>query len=177
MVRSNMGGFTLIELMITVAIIGILAAIAIPAYQNYVLRAASVDGYYQFAALKPRIGEFYNSQGRLPASFEELGLQPDNTEDGKYGRTAKYFDVFHVRSRVWTDVEYQQKGDDENPDGHVFVLRSNSAEVPVDIGLHFQIKAVAGAVRFRCSINNKQERAPFVPANCRQGSVDVWDGW
>jgi hypothetical protein len=37
--------------------------------------------------------------------------------------------------------------------------------VPVDIGLDFQIKAVAGGVRFRCSINNNQDRAPFVPAN------------
>ena len=74
MVRSNLGGFTLIELMITVAIVGILAAIAIPAYQNYLLRAASVDGYLQFAALKTRIGDFYYSEGVLPSDFEDLGL-------------------------------------------------------------------------------------------------------
>jgi hypothetical protein len=59
----------------------------------------------------------------------------------------------------------------------IFVLRSNSDDVPVDIGLHFQIKAVAGGVRFRCSINNNQDRAHFVPANCRQGNVDDWGTW
>ena len=171
MVRSNLGGFTLIELMITVAIIGILAAITIPAYQNYLIRAASVDGYYQFAALKTRIGEFYNGTGALPSNFEDLGL-PTRTGTAYDGDTASYEHTFGVTSKVWTAVEYQPKGDDENPDRYVFVLRA--AELPGNFGLHFQIKTEAGGVRFRCTINENQARAPFVPANCRQGNVTEW---
>jgi prepilin-type N-terminal cleavage/methylation domain-containing protein len=172
MVRSNPGGFTLIELMITVAIIGILAAIAIPAYQNYLIRAASVDGIYQFAALKARIGEFYHGTGVLPANFEELGL-PASTGAAHNGDTASYQHTFGVKSKVWTAVEYQPKPQGDGEIFYVFVLRSNF--LPDDFGLHFQIKADNGALRFRCNVNNRALRAPFVPAQCRQGSADEWN--
>lgn len=158
--------------MIAVAIVGILAVLSIPAYQNYLTRAASVDGYYQFAALKTRIAEFYNSTGHLPDGFSELGLPPP-TGTAYEGDTAPYETVFGARSRVWSDVEYQPKGTDADPDRYVFVLRSRQSP---DIGLHFQIKTENGGVRFRCTINGKTERAPFVPAHCRDGGVEEW-GW
>jgi len=165
--RRASGGFTLIELMVVVAVIGILAALAIPAYRQYVVRAQSVDGYYQFSALKPRIAEFYYANGRLPADFGELGL-PAATGSGAYGGDmAPYATVFGAPSGVWKDVEYQPK----LPDGYVFVLRS--WQTP-DIGLHFQIKADGDGVRFRCTINGQTERARYVPAECRKGTVDDW---
>lgn len=161
----------MIELMIAVAVIGILAAIAIPAYQDYLIRAASVDGYYQFAALKTRIGEFYYGEGKLPANFSDLGLPPaSGTAYG--GDSGSYDATFGVISKVWTGVEYQPKGTASEPDRYVFVLRS--AQLPGNFGLHFQIKTEAGGVRFRCTINNISERAPFVPPQCRQGSVEEW---
>jgi len=162
-------GFSLIELMIAVAIVGVLAALAIPAYQSYLLRAESVDGYYQFAAVKTRIAAFHQDQGRLPSDFEELGLPPP-TGSVYGGDTAPYETVFGVPSKVWSSVEYQSK----EPYGYAFVLRS--ARLPDNFGLHFQIKADNSNVRFRCTINTGHgERAPFVPASCRHGNVDEWD--
>ncbi|MEO8751330.1 MAG: pilin [Casimicrobiaceae bacterium] len=63
-------GFTLIELMIVVAIVGILAAIALPAYQDYTVRARVSEGLASAGACKTQISEFQQSQGRLPATTE-----------------------------------------------------------------------------------------------------------
>jgi len=169
--RAARRGFTLVELMITVAIIGILAGIALPAYRDYLIRAQSVDGYYQFAALKPRIATFYNASDRLPEDFEELGL-PAATDTAYGGDRGPYADVFGVESKVWSHVEYQPKGPEGDRHGFVFVLRSRQSP---DIGLHMQIKADAGSVRFRCTVNGQSERAPYVPAQCRDGTVEEWD--
>ena len=67
-------GFTLIELMIVVAIIGILAAVAIPAYQDYTKRAHVTEGLSLASSAKTSVTEFYNSKGYLPASNGSAGL-------------------------------------------------------------------------------------------------------
>jgi type IV pilus assembly protein PilA len=66
-------GFTLIELMIVVAIIGILAAIAIPAYQNYTIRAQVTEGLSLADGWKTSIAEFYAQQGSFPTSCSATG--------------------------------------------------------------------------------------------------------
>jgi type IV pilus assembly protein PilA len=67
-------GFTLIELMIVVAIIGILAAIAIPAYQDYTIRAQVSEGINLSAGAKAAISEYYMDKGVLPANNTEAGI-------------------------------------------------------------------------------------------------------
>jgi type IV pilus assembly protein PilA len=76
-------GFTLIELMIVVAIIGILAAIAIPAYQDYTIRAQVTEGLNLASDLKAGIAEFYANEGRWPADETEIGLVAGD-KTGKY---------------------------------------------------------------------------------------------
>jgi len=66
-------GFTLIELMIVVAIIGILAAIAIPAYQDYMIRSKVTESMAAAAACKTSVTEYYQSQSALPADITAAG--------------------------------------------------------------------------------------------------------
>src|ERR1700694_1591809 len=66
-------GFTLIELMIVVAIVGILAAIALPAYQDYTIRARVSEALATAGACKTQIAEYMASRGALPANLSESG--------------------------------------------------------------------------------------------------------
>jgi type IV pilus assembly protein PilA len=78
-------GFTLIELMIVVAIIGILAAIAIPAYQDYTIRSQVSEGLNLAAAAKAAVSETFLNTGAAPADREEAGLSATATDtQGKY---------------------------------------------------------------------------------------------
>jgi type IV pilus assembly protein PilA len=72
--RKVQQGFTLIELMIVVAIIGILAAIAIPAYQDYTIRAQVSEGMTLAAAAKTAISESFSDKGEAPATRVIAGM-------------------------------------------------------------------------------------------------------
>jgi len=78
-------GFTLIELMIVIAIIGILAAIAIPAYQDYTVRSKVSEGLNLVAAAKLAVAETYDSKGRFAgAANSSYALPPATSITGNY---------------------------------------------------------------------------------------------
>ncbi len=77
-------GFTLIELMIVVAIIGILAAIAIPAYQNYTIRAQVSEGLSLADGAQTAVSEFYTNRGYFPPANSSAGLPSATSITGNY---------------------------------------------------------------------------------------------
>jgi len=97
-------GFTLIELMIVVAIIGILAAIAIPAYQDYTIRSQVTEGLNLAGAVKVAVAESFSQTGVWPENLVKAGLvKADGTTEAK--PTGKYVKEVTVKGGT-IDIEY-----------------------------------------------------------------------
>ena len=77
-------GFTLIELMIVIAIIGILAVIALPAYQDYTARAQVSEAISLMEGQKSAVVEYYADKGAWPANNDQAGIAKNTSIQGKY---------------------------------------------------------------------------------------------
>ena len=106
--KTNDKGFTLIELMVVVTIIGTLAALAIPAYQNYTIRAQIAEGLTLAAGPQTAVEEYYSEYGDWPANNADAGLSDQEGFKGKY--TSEIF----VQGNV-VEITYS------NDDAHHFI--------------------------------------------------------
>ena len=88
--KTMQKGFTLIELMIVVAIIAILAAIALPAYQDYVARSQVSEAMSLSSGAKTAVAEYYADRGAWPTSNTQAGLTPNSRPaEGRAGVHAR----------------------------------------------------------------------------------------
>jgi len=137
--RKTQQGFTLIELMIVVAIIGILAAIAIPAYQDYTKRTHVSEGLSLAGSAKTSIAEFYSSQGTWPNNNASAGLAPAASIIGNAVTSVT------VDNRTIT-VVYNARVSN----GSTVVMRATDRN---------------GSISWVCNLGDIQDK--YLPANCR----------
>ncbi|EPI7143747.1 pilin [Neisseria gonorrhoeae] len=82
-------GFTLIELMIVIAIVGILAAVALPAYQDYTARAQVSEAILLAEGQKSAVTEYYLNHGKWPEDNDKAGVASSSSIKGKYVKEVK----------------------------------------------------------------------------------------
>lgn len=153
--RPNTRGFTLIELMIVVAIVGILAAIAVPAYVDYTIRSKITESLSFAAAGKVSISEFYASKGEMPDTGAEAGVITFSSATAQYD---------YVKSLSYLK---QGSGDDI---GRLLIGAGNLGGGVGNATFVYQGVGEQGLVRWQCGyVETTTLRSKHLPARCRNG--------
>jgi type IV pilus assembly protein PilA len=138
-------GFTLIELMIVVAIIAILAAIAISQYQDYVIRSQVSEGSALSDGVKTAMAEFYQNNGHWPATNASAGLATNTSISGSY---VSKIDVGVVDGKIYA---------------YYGGPKANTKITAASI-LVFSAITHEGSIEWRCKKNTLPQK--WVPSSC-----------
>ncbi|HGP7218321.1 TPA: pilin, partial [Neisseria gonorrhoeae] len=103
-------GFTLIELMIVIAIVGILAAVALPAYQDYTARAQVSEAILLAEGQKSAVTEYYLNHGKWPENNGAAGVASASTIKGKYVQKVEVTNGVVTAQMASTGVNKEIKG-------------------------------------------------------------------
>ncbi|GGJ99597.1 pilin [Luteimonas terricola] len=145
--KKKMQGFTLIELMIVVAIIAILAAIALPAYQDYVARAQVSEAMSLSSGARTAVAEYAADRGAWPTTNAEAGLSPEGSITGRYVRQ-----VAVGANGVISATMAGAGSASSKIAGDVFSL------TPSDAG---------GSIRWACNTATTTVEDKYLPSSCR----------
>jgi len=159
-IQKKQQGFTLIELMIVIAIVGILAAIALPAYQDYTVRAKISEGMANLAEAKTTIAEFYSANNRMPVDASNAGINTAvNTEI-----VASILYASASRLPILTAVIEQDVIPGGTGGDYHFVL---SGTTQAGNRVIWTCKPTDSDADYGTSAANRSVAPKYLPANCR----------
>lgn len=149
-------GFTLIELMIVIAIVGVLAVVALPAYQDYTARAQMSEALTLAEGQKSAVVEYYSDKGTFPTSNADAGIANASTITGKYVKSVAVASVAAAGSAGATSAKatitatMKSSGVNKDISGKTLILEGSQN---------------AGSFDWTCKAGTVDKK--FLPSSCR----------